>query len=72
MITQGPTTARESSFAQVFGRDLHEAYEACRRYRMYGDTTELDNAWDIYYGVRPSFILNSSEYTYTLYRFSGR
>jgi len=36
----------------VFGRELHEAREACRRYRAYGDTSELDKAWDIYYGVR--------------------
>jgi serine/threonine-protein kinase mTOR len=48
---QGPTTARETSFAQVFGRDLHEAREACRRYRVYGETSELDKAWDIYYTV---------------------
>ncbi|KAF8966334.1 atypical/PIKK/FRAP protein kinase [Flammula alnicola] len=51
MLEAGPTTARETSFAQVFGRELHEAREACRRYRAYGDTTELDKAWDIYYGV---------------------
>jgi len=51
-VTQGPTTARETSFAQAFGRELHDAREACRRYRAYGDTTELDKAWDIYYGVR--------------------
>ena len=48
---QGPTTARETSFAQVFGRELHEAREACRRWRMYADPSELDKAWDIYYGV---------------------
>jgi FKBP12-rapamycin complex-associated protein len=50
--TKGPMTARETSFAQVFGRDLREAREACRRYRTYGETSELDKAWDIYYGVR--------------------
>ncbi len=50
--SQGPTTAREISFVQVFGRELHEAREACRRYHDYGDTAELDKAWDIYYGVR--------------------
>lgn len=52
MIEQGPTTARETSFYQVFGRELAEARDACRRYRAYGDTSELDKAWDIYYGVR--------------------
>jgi FKBP12-rapamycin complex-associated protein len=51
MLEKGPTTARETSFAQVFGRELHEAREACRRYQIYGDPTELDKAWDIYYGV---------------------
>jgi serine/threonine-protein kinase mTOR len=51
VMAQGPTTARETSFAQVFGRDLHDAREACRRYRIYGETIELDKAWDIYYGV---------------------
>lgn len=49
---QGPTTARETSFIQLFGRELQEAREACRRYRAYGDAGELDKAWDIYYGVR--------------------
>ncbi|KAM6497086.1 phosphatidylinositol 3-kinase [Amanita muscaria] len=51
MLEAGPETARETSFAQVFGRELHEAREACRRFRIYGDVSELDKAWDIYYGV---------------------
>ncbi|KAF9240696.1 phosphatidylinositol 3-kinase [Melanogaster broomeanus] len=51
LLEAGPTTARETSFAQAFGRDLHEAREACRRYRAYGEMTELNRAWDIYYGV---------------------
>jgi hypothetical protein len=55
---QGPTTARETSFAQVFGRELHEAREGCRRYRAYGDASGLDKAWDIYYGVCLSFPVN--------------
>jgi FKBP12-rapamycin complex-associated protein len=50
-MKQGPTTARETSFAQTFGRDLHEAREACRRYRAFGEMSELNKAWDIYYGV---------------------
>lgn len=50
-LQQGPTTARETSFAQVFGRDLREAREATRRYRRYGDPSELDKAWDIYLSV---------------------
>lgn len=51
LLEKGPETAREISFAQTFGRDLHEAREACRRFRIYGETSELDRAWDIYYGV---------------------
>ncbi|KAK7025239.1 Serine/threonine-protein kinase TOR [Favolaschia claudopus] len=47
LLDQGPQTARETSFAQVFGRELREARDACRRYRTYGDTSELDKAWDI-------------------------
>ena len=30
---------------------MHEAREACRRWRSHGDASELDKAWDIYYGV---------------------
>jgi FKBP12-rapamycin complex-associated protein len=30
---------------------LREARDACRRYRTYGETSELDKAWDIYYAV---------------------
>ncbi|KAL0953824.1 hypothetical protein HGRIS_005004 [Hohenbuehelia grisea] len=51
MLEQGPTTARETSFTQTFGRELHEARQACNRYRDQGDNSELDKAWDIYYGV---------------------
>ncbi|KAL4065913.1 phosphatidylinositol 3-kinase [Scleroderma citrinum] len=51
LLERGPTTAREISFVQAFGRDLREAREACRRYREFGEMTELNKAWDIYYGV---------------------
>ncbi|KAE9399554.1 phosphatidylinositol 3-kinase [Gymnopus androsaceus JB14] len=50
-LEEGPQTARETSFAQVFGRELAEAREVCRRYRINGETSELDKAWDIYYTV---------------------
>jgi FKBP12-rapamycin complex-associated protein len=50
-LLQGATTAREISFAQVFGKDLKEARNACKRFRTFGETHELDRAWDIYYGV---------------------
>lgn len=51
LIEAGPSTARETSFVQVFGTELREARDACKRYRSYGDTAELDKAWDIYYAV---------------------
>ncbi|KAF9525319.1 phosphatidylinositol 3-kinase [Crepidotus variabilis] len=51
LLEAGPTTARETSFLHLFGRELLEAREACRRYRTFGDAGELDKAWDIYYGV---------------------
>ncbi|EJF64386.1 atypical/PIKK/FRAP protein kinase [Dichomitus squalens LYAD-421 SS1] len=50
-MLENPKTAREISFAQVFGRDLHEAREACRRYTIYGEKRDLEKAWEIYYGV---------------------
>ncbi|KAF9047130.1 phosphatidylinositol 3-kinase [Hymenopellis radicata] len=51
MEDPGPTTAREISFIQTFGKDLRSARDACHRYRQYGDTSDLDKAWDIYYAV---------------------
>lgn len=48
---KGPTTMRETSFAQVYGHELRKAREASHRYLRYGDPTELDRAWDIYYSV---------------------
>jgi serine/threonine-protein kinase mTOR len=50
-ISQGPETTRETSFAQVFGKTLAEAREACRRFLMYGDASEMNRAWEIYYNV---------------------
>lgn len=52
LLEKGPTTTREISFVHTFGRDLLDARKACQRYRMYGETRELDRAWDIYYAVR--------------------
>lgn len=63
-------TAREVSFTQVFGRELYEAREGCRRYRMYGDISGLDKAWDIYYGVS-SFSRDRSE-TLTYHYFTTK
>lgn len=51
LLEAGPTTARETSFAQVFGRELAEARESCRRYRRYGEIKDLDAAWELYFAV---------------------
>ncbi|KAF9561208.1 phosphatidylinositol 3-kinase [Agrocybe pediades] len=51
LLEAGPETAREVSFVQAFGRELHEAREACRRFRAYGETADMDKAWDIYYTI---------------------
>ncbi|KAG6843935.1 hypothetical protein H0H87_011583 [Tephrocybe sp. NHM501043] len=51
MVEAAPVTARESSFAQVCGRDLREAREATHRWRTHGDAKELDKAWDIYNSI---------------------
>ncbi|KIY73583.1 atypical/PIKK/FRAP protein kinase [Cylindrobasidium torrendii FP15055 ss-10] len=51
MENPGPTTAREISFIQTFGKDLRSARDACHRYRRFGETSDLDKAWDIYYVV---------------------
>ena len=66
---QGPTTTREISFVQAYGRDLHEAREACRAYTTYGETAMLDRAWDIYYGV--CRIFTGGEYPLTQTMFAG-
>ncbi|KAG8995960.1 phosphatidylinositol kinase- protein kinase tor1 [Tulasnella sp. JGI-2019a] len=50
-LEAGPKTARETSFYQVFSRDLGEARQACRHFQAYGDASDLNRAWDIYYQV---------------------
>jgi len=51
MLEAGPSTLREISFIQSFGRDLHEAREWCRTYQRTGDVGDLNQAWDVYYQV---------------------
>lgn len=50
-LEKGPETLRETSFAQTHGRDLAEARECGRRFRQYGDISDLNQAWDLYYHV---------------------
>lgn len=56
--SQGPNTARETSFVQVFGRDLREARQACKRYRVHGEPHEIEKAWEVYYGVRSPYFFS--------------
>ena len=51
LMEDGPMTKREVSFVHTFGRDLMDARQACNRYRQYGETRDLDRAWEIYYMV---------------------
>ncbi|KAG5884748.1 hypothetical protein JTB14_029229 [Gonioctena quinquepunctata] len=44
--------ARDSerkSFIQAFGRDLSEAHEWLKRFRISGNIRDLNQAWDLYY-----------------------
>lgn len=48
---QGPQTLREISFIQSFGRDLAEARDWCEAYKTTHEIGDLNQAWDLYYGV---------------------
>ncbi|KAI0021739.1 FAT-domain-containing protein [Xylariomycetidae sp. FL0641] len=50
-LERGPETLREISFAQTFGRDLTEAREWCKQYESSHDISDINQAWDLYYGV---------------------
>ncbi|CEP63160.1 phosphatidylinositol kinase-related protein kinase TOR1 LALA0_S07e03752g [Lachancea lanzarotensis] len=51
MLKRGPSTLREISFQNSFGRDLNDAYEWVMNYKRNKDITNLNQAWDIYYNV---------------------
>ena len=51
MLERGPETLRETSFVQTHGRELGEAREYVRRYRLKNDMNDLNQAWDLYYHV---------------------
>jgi len=46
-------TNKEISFLQAYGRDLNEARDYCKRYKMSDkkNTRDIDSAWDKYYSV---------------------
>ncbi|KAH9825549.1 TOR1 phosphatidylinositol 3-kinase [Teratosphaeria destructans] len=51
MLEKGPKTLREISFIQSFGRDLAEAKDWCDAWRTSREIGDLNQAWDLYYGV---------------------
>ena len=51
LMARGAVTAKEKIFEQQLGRDLEEAQAHCQRFRQRGDEKDLQQAWDLYYGV---------------------
>ncbi|KAG9962099.1 TOR1 phosphatidylinositol 3-kinase, partial [Aureobasidium melanogenum] len=51
MLDEGPETLREISFIQSFGRDLAEARDWCNNFKRTNEVGDLNQAWDLYYGV---------------------
>ena len=56
MMEKGAETVRETSFMQLFGRDLTDANECCLRYKAkkakgLKEERDLSQAWDLYYHV---------------------
>ncbi|KAK5135249.1 hypothetical protein LTR08_005499 [Meristemomyces frigidus] len=51
MLRKGPETLREISFIQSFGRDLAEAKDWCEAFKSTQEIGDLNQAWDLYYGV---------------------
>jgi len=51
MLEKGPQTLKETSFTQSYGRDLTEALEWCKRYKISGNIRDVSQAWDLYYHV---------------------
>ncbi|WWC91382.1 uncharacterized protein L201_006326 [Kwoniella dendrophila CBS 6074] len=51
MVERGPETLRETSFVQSFAHDLRIARDHLRRYKVHGDLTEIQQAWDVYYSI---------------------
>ncbi|XP_065891468.1 serine/threonine-protein kinase mTOR-like isoform X2 [Dysidea avara] len=51
MIEKGPTTLKETSFIDAYGRDLADAYEWCKKFQRTNSEKDLTQAWDLYYHV---------------------
>jgi len=48
LMDRGPTTLREVGFQQAYGRDLAEARDWCRKYRLSRNESDLSQAWEYY------------------------
>ncbi|KAJ3138476.1 phosphatidylinositol kinase- protein kinase tor1 [Physocladia obscura] len=51
MLEKGPETLREVSFYQAYGRDLLEAREWCKNYKISKNINAINQGWDMYYKV---------------------
>jgi FKBP12-rapamycin complex-associated protein len=49
MMDRGATTNKETTFLHTYGRDLNEAREYCRRFRVSRNSKDIDLAWEKYY-----------------------
>lgn len=52
LMDRGATTNKETAFLHAYGRELNEAREFCRRYRVTRNQQAIESAWDKYYSVR--------------------
>lgn len=44
-------TARELEFVEVYGKDLRDAWDKCKKFQRTGNKKDLSSAWDHYYFV---------------------
>lgn len=51
LLDEGPVSTRDKSFTHVFGRDLNEARECFKRFKISGDFKEYDRVWELYSSV---------------------
>ena len=51
IMARGPQTMREVAFQQRYGRELVEAKEWCDRFKVSGNESDLNQAWDSYCNV---------------------
>jgi len=50
-LEDGPKTQSEQQFYQAYARELREAWDWCKKYRRTHKTSDMNQAWDIYYNV---------------------